>query len=320
MKRWTINLVCCPVCRGKLDLQEGQAQDSEIIGGSLICRACRKTFIIERGLPRMVIDTVRKKDLARNWGYQWAKVSEGQLETETYYGATEDEAVRFFFKVMAISEADLPGKKVLDAGCGPAQHIRALGKYGAQFIGIDIATSIDRIHDYCRTEPGVDIIQADLENPPFPDGSFDYVISKNSLCYVSQPEVSFKFLAGLVKPGGRLAVCLPDNANPAFITRLKDFLRFTDHVPLWLLFYVCMTLAPFAWAGTRLGGKRRTSLRTNFFLLFNGLHTRFSRHTAGEVVAWFNRTGFTQIKDLTKTHSVVVRGTKAVPDSLPGSQ
>jgi SAM-dependent methyltransferase len=310
MKKWSLNLICCPVCRGKLDLKEAQEQDDEVITGVLNCPVCDRTFVIDGGVPRLVIDPGGRKEIAENWGYQWGQMADGKLETETYYGATEEEEIRTFFEYFGISAVDIAGKKVLDVGCGPGRLTKALGKYGARVIGIDIATSIERVYEYCQAEPNVDIVLADMENPPFHDASFDYVYSRYSLCYVLQPETAFGILSRLVRPGGRFFVGMPSRNDPGFTLRLKDFLLITTHIPGWFLLNVCRGLAPLLWMGRKLFLRSKDSLRTNVFLLFNPLHTRFSRHSSEEIVAWFTRTNFDEITDLTRRHSVNVRGTK----------
>ena len=157
----------------------------------------------------------------------------------------------------------------------------------------------------------MEIIQADIVTPPFPDASFDYVSCKLTLCYVPSPEETFRTLSRLVKPGGRLFISMPDKADLAFTVRFKDMLRITHRLPKWLLLYLCWGLAPALWLGRKLTLKPGDSLRTNAFLLFNAFHSRFSYHTTEEVVAWFKKGGFSQITETPgMPHSVNIRGTK----------
>jgi 2-polyprenyl-3-methyl-5-hydroxy-6-metoxy-1,4-benzoquinol methylase/uncharacterized protein YbaR (Trm112 family) len=312
MKRETLHLIRCPNCKHELTLHEKQADGNEVVEGILECRSCGKSFDITGSVPRMAVSPDDREDVAKSWGYQWSKVTEGKLETDTYYGETEEEEMASFLNYMGITTDDLRGKRVLDAGCGCGRLTKSLGRYGAEVIGIDIATSIECIQNYCRPEPTVDIIQADITAPPFPDASFDYISCKLVLCYVAHPEETFKTLARLVKPGGRLFISMPDKEDPAFTVRLKNALRITHRLPKWLLLDICWGLAPALWLARKLSSKQGNSLRTNVFLLFNALHAKFTYHTTGEVIAWFKEGKFDQI---TKTpgmlHSVNIRGTRA---------
>ncbi len=115
MKKETLGFICCPNCRHELTLREKQIHGNEVIDGLLECQACGKSFAITGGVPRLVVDLDNRESLAKSWGYEWAKVTEGKLENSTYYGETEDEEVASFFNYLGISADDLPGKKVLDA-------------------------------------------------------------------------------------------------------------------------------------------------------------------------------------------------------------
>ena len=261
----------------------------------------------------MIVSPVDHNDLAESWGFEWAKVAEGRLETDTYYGETEEEEIASFFNYMGITPGDLRGKVVLDAGCGCGRLTRVLGKYAAQVYGIDIASSIDCIHEYCRTAQNVHIIQADIVTPPFKDGSFDFVFCKLAVCYVQQPEQAFSTLSKLVKPTGRLFVSTPDKANLAFVVKLKDLLRITHRIPRELLLYISWGLAPLLSLAKRITRNPVTSLRSNAFFLFNALHPSFmTRHTFEEVVNWFERRDFCDITAVTHgmPHLVHVRGTR----------
>ena len=313
MRKEVLQILNCPNCGHNLTLLEKRLHENEVVDGILECENCGQRFPVINSVPRMIVNLGDRKDLAESWGFEWAKMAEGKLETDTYYGETEKEEVASFFNYMGISAEDLRGKVVLDAGCGCGRLTRALGQYAAQVYGIDIASSIESINEYCRTAQNVHIIQADIVDPPFKDASFDFLFCKLAVCYVRQPEQAFNSLSTLVKPDGRLFVSTPDKADLAFVVKLKDLLKITHRIPWGVLFYVSWGIAPLLSLAKRVAGNPKTSVRTNAFFLFNALHPSFmTRHTLEEVMNWFERGDFHDITPVTNgmPHLVHVRGTK----------
>ena len=68
-----------------------------------------------------------------------------------------------------------PGMRVLDVGCGPGRHARALGERGIEVLGVDIS---ERFVQIAREDapPGVRFERMDARELPF-DGEFDAAIS-----------------------------------------------------------------------------------------------------------------------------------------------
>ena len=54
MKRDLYDILCCPVCKGDLELIVKEENEVEIITGSLICPACSVTYPIEEGIPNLL--------------------------------------------------------------------------------------------------------------------------------------------------------------------------------------------------------------------------------------------------------------------------
>jgi len=107
-----------------------------------------------------------------------------------------------------------PGMRVLDVGCGPGRHARALGERGIEVVGVDIA---QRFVDLARIDApmGVRFERADARELPFVS-EFDAVIS---LCQgafglaggaaAAGPDPDGVVLDGMarsLRPGGRIAV------------------------------------------------------------------------------------------------------------------
>jgi len=53
MKRDLMEILCCPVCKGDLELRVGVETD-EIVEGVLYCKACGHAYEIKDGIPNLL--------------------------------------------------------------------------------------------------------------------------------------------------------------------------------------------------------------------------------------------------------------------------
>lgn len=109
-----------------------------------------------------------------------------------------------------------PGMHVLDAGCGTGD---ALAWLRAEVGGEGSVTGIDLAMAHttaARTAAPADalVVQADLLRPPLADHSLDLIWSVNTVNHLHDPVAGVRTLAGLLRPGGRIALgqssLLPD--------------------------------------------------------------------------------------------------------------
>jgi ubiquinone/menaquinone biosynthesis C-methylase UbiE len=99
---------------------------------------------------------------------------------------------------------DLTGKRVLDVSCGAgggaSYIVRTL--HPTSYTGLDLnPASID----LCRTRhnlPGLDFVQGDAENLPFPDQSFDAVINVEASHQYPHFRRFLAEVARVLRPGG----------------------------------------------------------------------------------------------------------------------
>ncbi|HET9391134.1 MAG TPA: methyltransferase domain-containing protein [Steroidobacteraceae bacterium] len=108
------------------------------------------------------------------------------------------------------------GMRVLDAGCGTGEALAWLQHEVAPtgaVVGVDLATAHVSAAR-AAVPPDVQVLQADLLQMPFPPAAFDAVWCTNTLHHLRDPLLGMRSLAGLLRPGGRLALgqssLLPD--------------------------------------------------------------------------------------------------------------
>jgi ubiquinone/menaquinone biosynthesis C-methylase UbiE len=96
-----------------------------------------------------------------------------------------------------------PGSTVLDIGSGPGHVTGALAKSGAVVTGIDFSTKMVEVAR--RHYPEAAFQEADAEQLPFDDGSFEAVVSNFVVHHLARPGVVFREVCRVLKPGGRFA-------------------------------------------------------------------------------------------------------------------
>ena len=311
-----------------------QAEDrDEILEGTLTCSRCGDLYPVERGVPRLNRSMESLKRVAQTFGYEWKAHHAGELEDDTLFGRTLDEDWGYFLQATKVTESELVGKVVLDAGCGSGRLTRQIAEHGAGVvIGVDINEAVDNAFAFCRDLPNVHIVQANLFALPFGPAAFDLVWSQGVIHHTPDAAGAHRALARHVKPGGVLYVWVyAKRFNPfrftkdvldAFrVTRLPEphLLRLSKafaRASLGLLWvYQCAHRVP----GLRpksIWGQRKVRPRTVRELeltWFDALSPEYdSRHSEREVIDWFRQLGFRDIHALDEP-KVGVRGVAPEP-------
>ena len=240
----------CPKCRGGLSPFDGSAA-----GAELRCEACDLAFPIVNGIPRMLLPALRdalageasatgmdakQVETALSFGYEWQQFPEMYDEWERQFLDYMQPHGPEFFR----------GRKVLDAGCGNGRFAYYASKYGADVWAIDLGPAVEVAKR--NTESGnVNVVQADLHNPPFALESFDFIYSIGVLHHLPDPEVAFRNLLRFLKPGGEVQIYLywKPERRPikalllSGITGARQLTTRLPHKAVYLLAYPAAVLA-----------------------------------------------------------------------------
>ena len=128
----------------------------------------------------------------------WSAGDFGQIARLTEINATE------FVKRCAIK----PGMKVLDIACGTGNTALPAARAGATVTGIDLAANLvaqarDRA---ARENLAIQFDEGDMEELPYADGAFDFVMSTFGIMFALRPNRAASELVRVCRPGGRIAL------------------------------------------------------------------------------------------------------------------
>jgi ubiquinone/menaquinone biosynthesis C-methylase UbiE len=125
------------------------------------------------------------------------------------------------------------GRRLLDVGCGTGHYMAGLAGRGYEVAGVD--GSAEMLAHARANNPGAVIEQADVEQLPFADASFDYVLCVEVLRYLPDASACVREIGRVLKPGGvALVTATPRfNANGYWlVNRLAGVLPVKDLVKL----------------------------------------------------------------------------------------
>jgi len=128
-----------------------------------------------------------------------------------------------------------PGQDVLDVACGPGTAAfaaaRAVGKSG-RVTGADLSPGMlqEAGARARRQDLTISFLESNVESLPFPDGSFDAVISQLGLMLFPRPDAALREMARVAKPGGTVA-CLVQGRKEKMLATSLVMSALLKHAP-----------------------------------------------------------------------------------------
>ncbi len=123
-------------------------------------------------------------------------------------GGRKSEYVNAVFDAAILPRLQAMGTcdSTLDFGCGTGSFTRVLAARCTQVIGVDVSKQmIAMATQVCASHTNVQLVQINGVSLPFEKASFDYVIARESLCYVPDDMLDgvLDEIFRVLKPGGQ---------------------------------------------------------------------------------------------------------------------
>ncbi|HTD93155.1 MAG TPA: class I SAM-dependent methyltransferase [Chitinophagaceae bacterium] len=231
---------------------------------------------------------------AGSWSFseEW-KEHAATDQQRTWDMTAAERLVRFFDETRTTADS-IRDLIVLDAGSGNGQLSRAIAETGAKVVGIDRQPHLPAGTD------NVQFVQGDFDHPPFLPASFDIIIANGSIHHTKNTLRSFRSLADLVKPGGRLYVFVYKKQKGwrSFMLWWLDLFRFFISRSGPRIQRVCVAIITqffFTLSRIRKGGNSKRSkeeIRINIYDAFTPRYRHY--HEPGQVREWFLDNGFNE--------------------------
>jgi SAM-dependent methyltransferase len=126
------------------------------------------------------------------------EIAEGYRD---FFTTVTEYAIEPLLEAASIDES----ARVLDIATGPGVLASRAARRGAsQVVGVDISPRMIAIAT--AQYPGIEFLQGDAENLPFPDQSFNAVLSNFGIGHFPRPESAVREFVRLLAPGGVVAL------------------------------------------------------------------------------------------------------------------
>jgi SAM-dependent methyltransferase/uncharacterized protein YbaR (Trm112 family) len=267
---------------------------------------------------------------AGSFRLQWTMYRDGDL---TWFKEDAGLRKREFLYNLDVRPEELPGKTLLDAGCGNGELTRSVAEYGLEIVAMDFSRSVEgaRRRLFEKGLPvshRVHYLQGDVFAPPLQKASFDLVHSSGVLHHTPSTYRAFRAVAEEPKPGGKLYVQLY-RRREAWVHAVNVTLRaVTTRLPMRFLYGLCYAASPVHAALSRLVHRLRrepppprSTTRERAVQMFDNYSPRYQyRHTVLEIVHLFESVGYEDVRDVTlpneARHMLAVLGRRAESDSV----
>lgn len=226
MRKRLLEALCCPVCRGELQVVTARTKGEEIEEALLVCAKCGHPYAVENAIPHMLSPLLPRHEEKMREARGWVAIS----QAEGWYEPTEvvdlslpdpvgalgwDEqeasgwvATNYAFTRLLESHVR-PGMRVLEVGAAKAWAGRFFLERGCEYTACDIVSDekigLGRSRFFTERFGHYELVAADFEFLPFRSEAFDLVFAIAALHHALDLKLMVSEMARVCRVGGVVA-------------------------------------------------------------------------------------------------------------------
>lgn len=211
-----MDYICCPACKGNLDLSVEEEQKSEVIRGELICLKCKKHYNIINGTPCLLFpDQLEKSDTNEQRSYdRVAKTYELRMR---YLALKEGVWIAMLLQTrsrkMLVDRLQLnTNDSVLETGTGTGLALPSIAKQvgeGGSIHGSDISSGmlLEAKKKINSKKISAELVQANASHLPYRDCLFHGVLHIGGWNQFSDKKQAMQEMCRVARPGSKIVIC-----------------------------------------------------------------------------------------------------------------
>ncbi len=242
---------------------------------------------------------IQSSNAALRWSFSSEWEAHQKEEMETTWGFTVKGRYEQFLLEVETTEAEIKNKTLLDAGCGNGMLTEYLSSKGLISFGMDFSNSVFAAEAKRKSE-NVCFLRGDLQQPPFTEETFDFIVSNGVIHHTPNTEHTFHQLATTVKKEGKFFIWLYERKGSmlwGMKRRIFDWLRICiSRMPASIQrIIVSIFTRSIFFLYKRTG--RKLDYQTLHVDMFDSLTPRWRwYHTPEEVSRWYFESGFGAVR------------------------
>jgi len=279
-----IDIFACPACRSDLEIK------NEVVK----CVSCNNEYAIEDGIPLLYCPNEwgnSKKDVSNDIRSFYEKTPFPNYEELESVDDLMEKAQKGVFARLLNQQIPF-NTRVLEAGCGTGQLSNFLGVAHRFVFATDLCLNSLKLGNEFKRKNGLDRVgfyQMNLFRPIFKEESFHLVISNGVLHHTSDPFAGFQSIARLVKKGGYIIIGLYNKYGRITTDIRRAIFNISND--------------RFKSLDPRLRDKGIGSLKKHAWFMDQYKNPHESKHTIGEVLRWFDSSGFEFVNGIPKLNA-----------------
>lgn len=268
-----VDMFICPACQGDLKVVEDGIQ----------CFKCHHDYQIKDGIPLLFLphEENSKKDVTKVVREFYEETPFPNYEEFENIGDLVQKAQKSLFARL-LNEQIPFNLRVLEVGCGTGQLSNFLGVAQRKIFGTDMSFHSLRLGQEFKKKNNLErtgFYQMNLFRPLFKKESFPIVICNGVLHHTGDPFSGFKSISALVKKGGYILIGLYNKYGRLITDVRRIFFKISRNRFTSLL-------------DPNLKTEGVGKIKKNAWFTDQYKNQHESKHTIGEVLQWFAKTGF----------------------------